>query len=45
MGSSFSENKQQCHLGYYDTEEEAARAYDNKAFELYGDFELLNFPH
>ena len=32
------------HLGYYDDEEQAARAYDAKARELYGDTARLNFP-
>lgn len=31
-------------IGYYDTEEDAARAYDAKARELYGDTARLNFP-
>ena len=31
-------------LGYYDTEVEAARAYDRKAVELFGTFARLNFP-
>lgn len=31
------------HLGYYKTEEEAARAYDVKAKELYNTFAVLNF--
>ncbi len=31
-------------IGYYATEEEAARAYDTKAKELFGEFANLNFP-
>jgi len=31
-------------LGYHDTPEEAARAYDAKAKELHGEFAYLNFP-
>jgi hypothetical protein len=31
-------------VGYYDTAEEAAKAYDAKARELYKDFAYLNFP-
>lgn len=31
-------------LGSYATEEDAARAYDDKARELHGEFARLNFP-
>jgi len=37
-------NKRQIKLGTYATPEEAARAYDEKAKELYGEFAYLNFP-
>lgn len=32
------------YLGLHDTEEEAAKAYDRKALELFGSFARLNFP-
>lgn len=35
--------RKQIHIGSYDTPEEAARAYDAKARELFGEFALTNF--
>ena len=32
------------HVGRFDDETEAARAYDRKAFELFGEYAYLNFP-
>jgi len=32
------------HLGYFNTEEEAAKVWDRKAIELFGEFARLNFP-
>ena len=42
--SAMAHNKQRYYLGWYATEEEAARARDRKALELLGDKAKLNFP-
>lgn len=37
-------NHENIYLGLYDSPIEAAKAYDKKAFELFGEYARLNFP-
>jgi hypothetical protein len=43
-GAAICANGKRINLGYYETAEEAAMAYDRAATELHGEFARLNFP-
>lgn len=43
-GSQIYLNHKKIHVGYYDTAEEAALAYDEAARKHYGQYAILNFP-
>lgn len=42
--SQVYKDKNRCYIGTFSLEEDAARAYDLKAKELFGEFARLNFP-
>jgi hypothetical protein len=42
--ASIRRNKKTYHIGYFKNEIDAARAYDERAMELHGEFACLNFP-
>ena len=42
--SKIAVDKKTIHIGRFDNEEDAGRAYDNKAAELFGEFAYFNFP-
>jgi hypothetical protein len=42
--ASIRKNKKDHYIGRYDIEEDAARVYDRRAIEFFGEFARLNFP-
>jgi hypothetical protein len=42
--ATIGKDRKQRYIGAFATEDEAARAYDRKALELFGEFASLNFP-
>ncbi len=42
--AQITHNYKKIHIGYYNKPEDAARAYDKKAYELFGEYAFLNYP-
>lgn len=42
--ASIGHNYKSIYLGYFDTKDQAAKAYDEEAYEIYGERAMLNFP-
>jgi hypothetical protein len=43
--AGIKKNEQHIHIGYFEREIDAAKAYDEKARQLFGEFAYLNFPN
>jgi ATP-dependent DNA ligase len=42
--AQITKDYEKIHIGYFDSAKDAAKAYDKKAKELFGEFAVLNFP-